>query len=441
MELQELTALAEESKRKKGRMDAVAREKATQLIAHIWSAADLDPSASFDSLTELQSEAVADGIGKAWPEMREAHRDLFLSWLPTPASDRTSRRVGLIAAAIIDSDGRRATDLLCRLLPVGRRNVSKEIRQMLRSVLFGEKRINFENLSQPGTSPETLMKVYSALVEIAFDPASDVSPVVRSRFALALRASMRFLESHDIQKTRELQARLADEMKRWPSALQEQFQRQLELIESTAEAQSSLSEGPALSSPSRPSEAIVEPPIVYAKADVVSQLSIIQDQLDNRVAAISKDVELLRQLGTVVAEIKKQYQSLQTELETAKEQVAQSTGRERQAFEMNRNLESRLEEQTAKMSDLSKALDQTKSEKESERKHLSQQISANAAGRIDEFKNRLGLILARLVVDLPQKDASVSAELGRVLLLQFHQFLEALRHEGIETRPRIAARS
>src|SRR6266404_6707021 len=142
MELQELTALAEESKRKKGRMDAVAREKATQLIAHIWSAADLDPSGSFDSLTELQSEAVADGIGKAWPEMTEAHRDLFLSWLPAPASDRTSRRVGLIAAAIIDSDGRRATDLLCRLLPVGRRNVSKEIRQMLRSVLFGENRIN-----------------------------------------------------------------------------------------------------------------------------------------------------------------------------------------------------------------------------------------------------------------------------------------------------------
>jgi len=30
-----------------------------------------------------------------------------------------------------------------------------------------------------------------------------------------------------------------------------------------------------------------------------------------------------------------------------------------------------------------------------------------------------GVILARLVVDLPQKEAPVSAELGRVLLLQF----------------------
>jgi hypothetical protein len=90
---------------------------------------------------------------------------------------------------------------------------------------------------------------------------------------------------------------------------------------------------------------------------------------------------------------------------------------------------------------LDKALDHAKTEAETERKRLSQQISANATGRIDEFKTRLGLVLARLVVDLPQKDVVVSAELGKVLLLQFHQFLEALRNEGIETRPRSAART
>ena len=67
MELQELSVLAEESKRKKGRMDSVGREKAAQLIARIWSDENLDPTGSFESLTELQSEAVADGIGKTWP--------------------------------------------------------------------------------------------------------------------------------------------------------------------------------------------------------------------------------------------------------------------------------------------------------------------------------------------------------------------------------------
>jgi hypothetical protein len=141
-----------------------------------------------------------------------------------------------------------------------------------------------------------------------------------------------------------------------------------------------------------------------------------------------------------MAQIKNEYQSLQTELAFTKDQAAQSSERAGRASELNRNLESQLREQVAKESELTKLLDQTRSEREAEKKHLSQQISANAAGRIDEFRNRLGLVLARLVVDLPQKDAPVSAELGRVLLLQFHQFLDALRHEGIETRPRIAAR-
>ena len=428
MELQELSALAEESKKKKGRMDSVARERAAQLIARVWSDANVDPAGSFESLAELQSEAVAEGIAKAWPQMAEGRRDLFLSWLPGPATDRTARRVGLVAGAVMDADGRTAVDLLCKLLPTGRKNTSKEMRQMLRSIFFGEKRIKFETLSQSGSSPESVLRVYSALADIAFDAASDVSPVIRSRFALALRVSLKPLESHDSQKTSELHTRIADEVKRWPSALREQFQRQLESTEPKSEAQTP--------PPAKPTE----PPVMDGNIDVLSQLSNIEEELDSRVAAILRDVEFLRHLATVMAQIKNQYQSLQTELAFTKDQAAQSSERAGRASELNRNLESQLREQVAKESELTKLLDQTRSEREAEKKHLSQQISANAAGRIDEFRNRLGLVLARLVVDLPQKDAPVSAELGRVLLLQFHQFLDALRHEGIETRPRIAAR-
>jgi hypothetical protein len=439
MELQDLSVLAEETKKKKGRMDAIGREKAAELIARIWSDENLDPAGSFESLTELQSEAVADGIGKAWPQMKQARRDVFLSWLPTPASERTSRRVGLVAAAVMDADGATATDLLWRLLPAGRKNISKEVRQMLRSVLFGDKRIKFENLTQYEIAPERVLRVYSTLADIAFDPTSNVSPVVRSRFALALRASLRCLGAYDIQKANEFEARLTDEIARWPSALREQFQRQLELIEPASETQTS-SQQAALPSLGRLPEKLVEPAVVGGKVDALNQLAAIEEQLNNRVAAISRDVEVLRHLGTVIAEIKIQYHSLQIELESTKEQAAQSAERARQAFEMNRNLSGKIDEQAAKSSELAQALDVTRNEREAERKHLSQQISANAAGRIDEFKNRLGLVLARLVVDLPQKDTPVSAELGKVLLLQYHQFLDALRHEGIETRPRIAAR-
>src|SRR5262249_51444702 len=83
--------------------------------------------------------------------------------------------------------------------------------------------------------------------------------------------------------------------------------------------------------------------------------------------------------------------------------------------------------------DLAASIAQAKLEAENERKRLAQQISANASGRIVEFKNKLGLTLSRLVVDLPSKETRVDAELGKILLLQFHQFLDALRQEGIET--------
>jgi chromosome segregation ATPase len=86
--------------------------------------------------------------------------------------------------------------------------------------------------------------------------------------------------------------------------------------------------------------------------------------------------------------------------------------------------------------DLAAALEQVKQDAENERRRLALQISANATGRLDEFKNRLGFHLSRLVVDLPDKTTPVSAELGKVLLLQFHQFLDALREEGIETLSR-----
>src|SRR5882724_6551238 len=111
MELRELGVLAEESKRKRGRMDSAAREKAADLISRIWAADDIDPTTSFGLLNDLQSEAIADGIGKAWPLIGESRRSLFLSWLPAPSTERASRRIALIAASVMDADGRSANEL------------------------------------------------------------------------------------------------------------------------------------------------------------------------------------------------------------------------------------------------------------------------------------------------------------------------------------------
>jgi hypothetical protein len=441
MHLQELKAIAAESKSKKWRMDAAAKEKAIQLIANIWTEENADPAETLESFNELQSEAVAEGIGKAWPEMADDRRHLFLSWLPAPISDRALRRLGLVAAAVMETDGLTATDLLCKLLPAARKKMSKEMRQMLRSVLFGDKRIKFENISQPGTPPERVTRVYSSLLDIAFDPASSVSPVTKSRFGLAIRSSMKILRDHDVQTANELETRLANEMKQWPVQLQEQFQRQLALLDPKSEAQNVPEEHTPIQSPEPSRNRPAETPLVQEGAGEVTRWSRLQVELDHRIAGLSKETELLRQFAILLTTLWEQDELLRAELELTKERASQSTERESKAFDTNRILKEELERQTAKASELTRILQNTRDEAEAEKKRLSQQISANAAGRVDEFKTRLGLLLTRLIVDLPQKDVPVSAELGKVLLLQFHQFLEELRHEGIDARPRGAARS
>jgi FtsZ-binding cell division protein ZapB len=68
---------------------------------------------------------------------------------------------------------------------------------------------------------------------------------------------------------------------------------------------------------------------------------------------------------------------------------------------------------------------------DTERGLLAKQIAANAAGRVDEFRKRLGSRLSRIAHDLPQKDTVMSLELGSAILLLFHQFVEALQEQDV----------
>ncbi len=80
---------------------------------------------------------------------------------------------------------------------------------------------------------------------------------------------------------------------------------------------------------------------------------------------------------------------------------------------------------------LEQALESAQREKKVENEKLTQQITANAHGRVSEFKNQVALTLTRHLVDLPSRETPVSPELGRVLLLQFHQLIDVLTELGI----------
>jgi hypothetical protein len=148
---------------------------------------------------------------------------------------------------------------------------------------------------------------------------------------------------------------------------------------------------------------------------------------------MTRELDLLRHAHECVAKLVGAAEQVEAQREAANRELQRvqdllriaESERERSRMDCSR--------ETKRASDLAAALDQEKLHAENERKRLAQQISANASGRIEEFKNRLGLTLSRLVIDLPGKETPVTAEVGKILLLQFHQFLDALRQEGIET--------
>ena len=160
-------------------------------------------------------------------------------------------------------------------------------------------------------------------------------------------------------------------------------------------------------------------------------------RIDERIAQIPSELDLFRSLQMLLRQHADERQADKLrEDELAKTKAALDDIRSAlDAANRERDLsreEARREK--ARAEGLEAKLTQFAQDTEDERRRLGQQISANASGRIEEFKNRLGSSLSRLVKDLPAARTDVSPELGKVLLLQFHQFLEALRQEGVSVR-------
>src|SRR5947207_11983027 len=97
-ELDELKALATKVKEKKGRMDAAQRRGGAQLLATILDNTEHDISETLRLVEDFQSDAVAEGIGDAWPTLSGERRSQVLRWLPAPQGERSQRRLALVAA-------------------------------------------------------------------------------------------------------------------------------------------------------------------------------------------------------------------------------------------------------------------------------------------------------------------------------------------------------
>lgn len=436
-QIKELELLASEARAKKGRMDAESRAKAASLMALIWSNPAVDPRPTLEFLQDFQSEAVAEGIGSSWEKISPERRALFQRWVPSPGTDRSYRRLALLAGSILSTDGATALQWLGLLIPRDKKFVNKESRELLAPILFGDKQHRFDALAYDGAPSSEVLRIYSMLLDIATDHSLSVGAIARSRLASAILTYLSTMDSSSDGLVADLETKVLTDMKKWPAALREQFQRQTKMLQPVTSEQQNPS--PALVS--MVEEPRPQPPRSSVDLGGVSEaLNRIQTEMSNRITAMVRELELLRDLQVTLKSVGETITQLEHELAETKQKLSSVEVHLRNAGDDRDAARRDLQRSTERVRELTAALETLRTDTDTERKRLGQQIAANATGRIEEFKNRLGLNLSRLVVDLPDAGMPVSSELGKVLLLQFHQFLDALGQEGIETRPGVRSK-
>jgi hypothetical protein len=155
--IEELREMAQVVQRKKGRMDAREREQASHLVASVLASESLDLSEIFPSFEVFQSEAIAQAVGQVWPTLSGDRRDLFSRWLPEPKSEKATRRIAMLAAAVLEVDGVTALGWLSRLIPQNpKAKMTREICQVIANVFFGSKPLRFVRIGDEGNQPEAL---------------------------------------------------------------------------------------------------------------------------------------------------------------------------------------------------------------------------------------------------------------------------------------------
>ena len=97
-EIDDVSTLLEGIRKKKGRMDANSRAKATELIPSLLRNSEEPLGNVFPILEELQSDVVADALAIAWPGLSSDRRLEIRRWLPIQRTERAQRRNALLAA-------------------------------------------------------------------------------------------------------------------------------------------------------------------------------------------------------------------------------------------------------------------------------------------------------------------------------------------------------
>lgn len=437
-EIEALHKIAKVVQSKKGRMDAREREQASILVASALSDEALDLSEILSSLEVLQSEAIAQAIGQVWAALPEVRRESFCQWLPEPKSEKAARRIAILAAAVLEVDGVTALRWLSRLIPQNPKgNITRETSQILASVFLGPRPLSFVSLGDEGGHPGTLVRVLNALLQVAVDDRCSIEKMTRYRL---IEDTLTIISQNNIigsDESNPIFARIEIEIKKWQDALIEQLFNTLKKRIPDAELLLNKVFPKEWSIPLA-SQQILH--VQGAEQQPGEQTGAAEDEtqlkstLDHHITLLTSQLEELRALAVRLTEEERLKKALERRLQETDARESLLQVRVKTMSDEFEDTVTRLKAASIRIEELEQTNRVFKENMEIERQRLAQQIAANAAGRVEEFKNNLALVLARLIRDLPARDAHLTADVGNIVFLQFHQFLDVMDGQGVKIR-------
>jgi DNA repair exonuclease SbcCD ATPase subunit len=274
-----------------------------------------------------------------------------------------------------------------------------------------------------------------ALLQVAVDDHCAVETMARYRLIEDILTIIlqRRLSADDESKS--ILTRIEIEIKRWPQALVQQL---LETLKRRIpDSEPLLKQLLRESVPSTPNHILHTNRVEQHAEEQIStagEKTQIKSTLEQHIFSLTSQLEELRALANLLSEEERLKKELERQIQEQKVRESSLQARVETISAELEDAATRLKTASIRIEELEMAHKLTRENMEIERQRLTQQITANALGRVEEFKNNLALVLSRLIRDLPARDAHLTADVGNIVFLQFHQFLDVMDGQGVKIR-------
>lgn len=439
--LEELNRFSKE-KKKKTKLSAEDYDKAIELFKNGALDRDSDFTGVLEAMDSLPPLVVGDIVGIVWEEVPEERKTLLLRWASRRDSEKNLRRMAFVAASLLSHDPKASVSLLERLLPQDDSAArSQELRQALRTSFLTKSDVKLQNLCTPTLPDSAVVRICRAFLECLDKTVPWAQHNAMSQIIAEITSRGHFRSDSGRLA---LVSGLESEIKTWPMELQRKF---VESVQSTVPAltelfpafrqnSSPLAEGESKGVQGAPQTT----PVLGGGDSASSMISVgnLAEEIERRIGRLRSELQVYSGLRDILRDFDR-IQAEAMQADELKGRVQQLSERLRlleqtrsEAFERISALEQDVTHAQQQVQQVSADLNVAKQERD----QLVAQVKAHAEVEIEQFKNRLGGNLSRMVGDLPGKHTDLSPASSQVLLRQYHQFLDKLEEQGVRVRTR-----